>query len=44
MSHENFVEEAFYKLGKAVKALGKKREVLLPTTAFGHLSARLFLI
>lgn len=44
VSHENFIAEAFYKLGSSGSIGKDKRAVLLPTTAFGDLSARLFLI
>lgn len=44
VSHENFIAEAFYKLGSSESIEKDKRAVLLPTTAFGDLSARLFFI
>lgn len=43
LSHENFIAEAFYKLGSSESIEKEKRAVLLPATAFEDLSARLFL-
>lgn len=44
LSHENIFAETFYKLGSSESIAKDKRAVLLQTTAFGELSARLFLI
>lgn len=44
LSHENIIAETFYKLGSSESIAKDKRAVLLKTTAFGELSARLFLI